>query len=105
MLVEDEFDTDYPDLFTLKLAKFHHLEAGDRLAILQRYREFLCFVRNHLECSQRRVSSLPEIGEAERVSILNSIGHRSHLVQADDRWIERQIEDVAQSSAGMKEQD
>lgn len=93
MMMRDdgEYDADYPDRFTIKLANFRHIDAAAQLAILQQYRRYLQFTIDYLRERQRRVDVAAEIREAARPHIHQVLERRLYLTGADLIWIDREI--------------
>lgn len=95
MAAPGTYDTDYPDLFTLKLSNFHHVDRDGRLAILRDYRSYVQFIQDYLLTSRRHGASEPAIPEAERPHILRALDHRLHLARADLAWLDAEIAPLA----------
>lgn len=91
MLRPEEYNSDYPDLFNIKLGKFDYLSKEQQLGILERYQGFVQFLKRHLEEGQHYVADHLYIPETERPHVLRAIAHRAHLAAADLGWIEEEI--------------
>jgi DNA-binding PadR family transcriptional regulator len=89
------YDTEYPDLFSIKLSNFHHVDRDPRLEILRHYRGYVQLLQSYMQTARRRVEAEPRIPEAERPYILRVIDHRLHVARADIQWIEAEIASTA----------
>jgi len=99
----DAYDADYPDLFTIKMSNFHHVDRDQRLAILRHYRGYVRFVHDYMQTSRRHVALEPGIPEAERPHIRRALEHRLHVAEADTRWIDAEIERLSgEDSASLQ---
>lgn len=91
MLKADDYDVDFPDLFSIKLVNFDRVTPKQQSGILQHYRGYVQLLCNYLEAGQRFVAAHPEIPRAEKPQILRAMDHRLHVARADFEWIEREI--------------
>lgn len=89
------YDTDYPDLFSIKLSNFHHVARELRLEILRHYRGYVQLLLSYMQTSRRRIEAEPRIPAAERPYILRVLDHRLHVARADMQWIDAEIARVA----------
>ena len=91
MLRPEEYSSDYPDLFGVKLTNFDHIDAEQRMGILLHYQGYLQFVLGRLTEGERFAAQQDKIPEAERALILRTVDRRIHLTKADLSWLEGQI--------------
>lgn len=87
------YDVDYPDLFTLKMSKFQHIDRAGRLAILNHYRGYVQYIETYLVMTQPHVASEPGISDAERPFILRGLDRRLQLARAELAWLDAEIAD------------
>lgn len=97
MLRPEEYTTDYPDLFGVKLTNFDRITAEQRMSILLHYQGYLHFVLDRLAEGERFVAQQNKIPEIEQGLILRAIDRRLHVHKADLTWIEEQIRQFAVS--------
>ncbi|UOQ44757.1 PadR family transcriptional regulator [Halobacillus salinarum] len=86
-----DYDQNTEDLFDVKLSNFHHIDIGEKITILEEYRGYLAFLREHLEENQTVVEQEAEIAEQEKESILLVLTHRKKRLLADVNWVEQEI--------------
>ncbi|GCE15413.1 PadR family transcriptional regulator [Tengunoibacter tsumagoiensis] len=89
-----EYDSDYPDLFVVKLSKFSLVDAALQLAVLQQYREYLHILREHYARGSSMVVSNPGIQDQERPFILQLADYHIHSCDATLAWLETKITDL-----------
>ena len=97
MLRPEEYSTDYPELFGVKLTNFDRVTAEQRMDILLHYQGYLQFVLDRLAEGERFVAQQQKIAEAERALILRTVDRRLYLTKADLAWLEEQIRHFASS--------
>ena len=95
MLRPEEYSSDYPDLFGVKLMNFDRISAEQRMNILHHYQGYLHFVLERLAEGRRFVAQQSKIPEAEQSLILRTIDRRLYVQQADLTWLDEQIREFA----------
>lgn len=91
MLKPEEFNGDYPELFTVKLVNFDRVTAAQRLDILHHYRGYLRLVRDQVADSKRFIEQQEGIPDAERALILLSIDRQRQLNETELEWLDQQV--------------
>lgn len=92
MLEPVVYNTDYPDLFHIKLSNFGHVSPQQQRTILQQYRGYVQFLHDHAHMNERKVAQECNIPEQERPHILRVLHHRNTLLRADLDWVDGEIE-------------
>ncbi len=87
MLRPEEFQSDYPDIFSTKLINFDQITTAQRQDILEQYKSCVQFIHRLLLKSKGFVQSEKHISEKEKKWILLSIEHSIHQISADLSWI------------------
>lgn len=83
-----EFDADTPDLFSLKVGCFGHLDPEGRLLVLKDFREYLGQVLAHCDAMAVRVESENGIPAEERRFALLALQRKRTVADAELRWID-----------------
>lgn len=83
-----DYDSDYPDLFHIKLVNFDHLTPEEQRIILQHYQGYVRFVGEQLQASRHYVAGNTSIPSPEQRFVLLALDHRLQLNKADLTWIE-----------------
>jgi DNA-binding PadR family transcriptional regulator len=91
MMEPGQFDTDYEDLFTIKLISFGRVPPREQRAVLEQYRDYVRHLIHYVEAGQRHVASHPPIPVRQRPYILRAMEHRLYLLRADLHWIDEEI--------------
>jgi DNA-binding PadR family transcriptional regulator len=99
MLEAGEFDADFPDIFTIKLANLHHIEPDQRAGVLIHYQGYVRYVTDYLQGVCGRIAQKSEIPQAEQQSILSALEHRMHLLHADGEWVSNKMLQLTRASA------
>jgi DNA-binding PadR family transcriptional regulator len=89
------YDADYPDLFTLKMSKFQHIDRGAQLAILRHYQGYVRYIESYVVANYRHVTGEPNIPQEERPYILRGMDRRLHVARAELAWLEAEIAALA----------
>lgn len=85
-------DSDYRDLFRIKLSNFGHIGKADRHSILQEYRAFLAEMLEHSDAMSGAVTEAPGMAAAERPYVLKAIDHQRHLAASEIAWLDALIQ-------------
>lgn len=88
MRLRGEFDSDSPDLFSLKVGCFGHLDEEERQLVMKDYRNYLGQVMAHSEAMTSRVESESDLPAEERRFALLALGHKRAVAEAELQWIE-----------------
>lgn len=91
MLEPGEYCRAYPDLFAIKLTKFGFLTPEQRLLVLQQYRGYLSYLRNHWQSGCGEIAGIVDIAESERPFILQLFDYHLHTLAAEVSWLDDQI--------------
>ncbi|HKD05744.1 MAG TPA: PadR family transcriptional regulator [Bryobacteraceae bacterium] len=94
-----EPDTDFRDVFRIRLANFGHLRTAEQAAILEEYRNLLAALVSHSEAMAAAVQSAPGMAQAERPYVLSAIDHQRYLAASEMAW----LNDLIQATGGDDE--
>jgi DNA-binding PadR family transcriptional regulator len=83
-----EHDTEYRDLFRVKLSNFGHIGREDQQLILAEYRKHMEAVVRHSEAKAGEVLKAPGLAAAERPYVLKAIDHQRHLATSEITWVD-----------------
>jgi DNA-binding PadR family transcriptional regulator len=94
-----ERDTEFRDVFRIRLANFCHLGTADQVAILEEHRNSLAALVGHSDAMAAAVRSAPGMAKAERPYVLRAIDHQRHLAASEMAW----LNDLIQATGGDDE--
>lgn len=86
------FDSDSPDLFSLKVGCFGHLDPEERLLVLRDYRSYIGQVLAHSEAMTLRVQGESNLPPEERRFALLALDHKKAVAEFEMRWIDTLLE-------------
>jgi DNA-binding PadR family transcriptional regulator len=89
---QGDFDTDTPDLFSLKVGCFGHLDPEARLSVLADHRNYLSKVLAHVEAMTSRLRGETELPTEEQKFALLALQHKKTAAKAELRWIASLLE-------------
>jgi len=98
-----EYDADSPDLFSLRVGCFGHLDLDARLSVLKDYRNYLGQVLAHAQAMTSRVESESSLPSEERRFALLAIEHKKAVTESEFRWIDSLLERPKRLAASGKE--
>jgi DNA-binding PadR family transcriptional regulator len=83
-----DFDSDSPDLFSLKVGCFGHLDLEERQLVLKDYRDYAARVLAHSEEMTARVEGETNLPAEERRFALLALDHKRAVAEAELHWID-----------------
>lgn len=86
-----EYTADYELHFQIKMANFDHIDDEIRRIILYQYKDYLRFVRRHIEDNKTHILDSKCIPESERPNLLRIIDQRLVHIGVDETWVEKQM--------------
>ena len=98
MLERGDYNSDYPEYFTIKLNNFDHISPEEQLTILWHYHRYLEILHFYIQGGQQFITNASplEVPEDQRSHILRTISYRASGVQAELAWIDHEIARVEQ---------
>lgn len=94
----EEYDADSPDLFSLKIGCFGHIDLEARLSVLRDYRQYLSRVLAHSEAMTLRVEIENNLPAEERKFALLALLHKKSSAEAELGWIDSLLENPGRVS-------
>jgi DNA-binding PadR family transcriptional regulator len=83
-----EYDADSPDLFSLKVGCFGHLDVNARISVLKDHRNYLRLVIAHCQAMMSRVESENNLPPEEHRFALLALEHKKAVTKSEMRWID-----------------
>ena len=91
MLEQGDYNSEYRELFIVKLNNFDHLSPQQQLIVLWHYRGYLQVDDLYLKGGRQRASTGTDIPDDQRAHILRNIHFRESSIQGEMQWIEQQV--------------
>ncbi len=102
MLERGDYNTDYRELFMVKLNNFDHLSCEQQLALLWHYRGYLQVEDFYMLGGLQHVSTDPGIPDNQRAHILRTINFKWSSIQGEIQWIEQQIKRLEEEAEEIR---
>lgn len=96
LLMEEpiEYTADYDLHFQIKLCNFDKIKDDVKLIILHQYKDYLRFIRRHIEDNKAHTLNNNDIPDTELPLILSVIDLRLKQVEVNETWVEKKIQEV-----------
>jgi DNA-binding PadR family transcriptional regulator len=97
-----DHDTDYRDVFRVKLSGFGHLGEKDQLLILEDHRATLANIAMHSAAMADHVAKDGDLAPAEKPYVLKAIDHQQRLAECEIAWVDSLLDQQHRSGKRRK---
>ena len=91
MLTSSEYSRDTPEVFLIKLTKFHFLTLAQRQDVIEWYRGYLRNLYTYYQDARSHILHTPEVTEEERRWIVLSVDSQLHALDAELAFLDSKI--------------